>query len=104
MSKHDLEVREAIEEAAAHQAERMKRRFRSECPGRAAQPRMAFVCRIPSWQRIAGMQVERHIEALYLLPERQIDRVVVVADGVRIPDLRKPVHVRPFEAELRDGA
>ena len=55
-------------------------------------------------QRIARMQIERHVEPLDRRPERPVLRQVVIDRGLRVADLRKAVDQRAAKAELLDAA
>src|SRR5882724_940696 len=61
---------------------------------------MAFVDLRRARQRIARMQVERHVELLALRPEPGVARIIKVDRRVRIADLREAVDERAAEAEL----
>ena len=65
---------------------------------------MAFVLPGPARQRIARVQIERHVERLDRAPERPVLRQVVIGHVVRRCDLREAVDQRADQAELLDAA
>src|SRR5678809_445793 len=67
-------------------------------------PRMAFVDLGRARQRVARMQVERHVELLALGPETAVAGVVEIDHGFSLFYLGKPVHERAAEAELLHAA
>ena len=65
---------------------------------------MSFVDLRPGRQRVARMQVERHVELLDRGPERPISLEVVVGRRVGIADLGEAVGERAAEAEIAHAA
>ena len=55
-------------------------------------------------QRIARMQVERHVELFAFGPEAVVARIVEVDHGIDRLHLREPVHQRAAESELLHAA
>ena len=51
-------------------------------------------------QRIARMQIERHVEPLRRCPERPVLRQVVIDRHVGVADLREAIHQRAAETQL----
>src|SRR6476659_9775170 len=69
-------------------------------PGRAHEPAVPLVDLGMLRQRVAWMQIERHVQLFYRLPERPVLLLVVVSDGVCIAYLRKSVGQRANHAEI----
>ena len=65
---------------------------------------MAFIDLGVARQRIARVQIERHVEPLDRRPERPVLRQIVIDGGVGVADLREAVDQRAAEAELLDAA
>ena len=76
----------------------------AERPGRPHEPAVSFVYLGMLRQRIAGVQVERHVELFLNFPEWPILFLVVVGDGVGVTHLRKPVGECADHAEILDAA
>src|ERR1051326_2030681 len=76
----------------------------AERPDRSEQPGMTVVNARVARQRVARMQVERHVEPLDHGPERPVLRQVVIGHGVGAIELRKSVDQRAAEAEFLDAA
>ncbi len=104
MAEHDLELRAFVEQARADQPQRVHRGLGVERPVRPEQPVMAFVHFRPARQRVARVQIERHVERLDRAPERPVLRQVVIEHGVRRAGLGKAVDQRADKAELLDAA
>ena len=104
MAENDLQPRMGVEQAGAHQPQRMHRGLLRERPDRPEQPGMAVVDLRVARQRIARMQIERHVEPLHRRPERPVLRQVVIDRGVVVVDLRKAVDQRAAETEFLHAA
>ena len=65
---------------------------------------MAFVEFGPARQRIARVQIERHVERFHRAPERPVLRRVVIEDVLGRAGLREAVDQRADKAELLDAA
>ena len=104
MAEDDLQLRVRVEQARADQPQRVHGGFGMERPVRPEQPVVPLVGADRAGQRIARMQVERHVEVGDGLPERPVLRQVVVERAVGAAGLREAVHQRADEAELLDAA
>ena len=104
MAEHDLQARVFVEQPGADQPQRMHRRLRGKGPVRAHQPGMAVIEPAPARQRVARVQIERHVELLHRAPERPVLRQIVIEHVVRRAGLREAVDQRADEAELLDAA
>ena len=93
-----------VEQAAAHQTQRMDGGLRGKRPDRPQQPWMALVDRFTRRQRFARVQIKRHVEFFDAPPERCIRRVVVIDDVLAAADLRESVDERTLEPKLGDRA
>src|SRR5262249_7080763 len=98
MTKNDIKPWVLVEQARAHQAQSMDRSFVTECPDRTKQPGMTLVYFAIAWQRIARVQIERHIEPLHRRPERPISRQIVIDNVFAV--LRETVDQRATKAKL----
>ena len=97
MAKHDREPRIFVEQAGAHEPQCVDGRFLRERPGRPEQPIMAFVDLRHPGERIARMQIERHVELFDDPPERPVLRQVVVNSQCRMsPICEKPLTSAPL--------
>src|SRR5690348_13159638 len=81
----------------------MDRGLVTERPNRTKEPRVSLVYLAVARQRIARMQIERHIEPLDRRPERPILRQVVMDNFVCIAGLREAVDQRSAETKLLDA-
>ena len=104
VAEHDRKLRVRVEQARSHQPQRMHRGLLAEGPGRPKQPLRAFIDAGIGFERIARVQIERHVELLHHRPERPVLRQVVVDDGVGIADLREAVDQHALEAEVAHAA
>ena len=104
MAEHHLQLRMFVEQAAADQPQRMHRGLRRKRPVRPEQPGMAFVLLGPARQRIARMQIERHVERLDRAPERPVLRQIVIGHVIRRCRLREAVDQRTDKPEFLDAA
>src|SRR5689334_310185 len=82
----------------------MYRGLMGERPDRAEEPGMAVIDLAVARQRIARMQIERHVEPFDHGPERPKLRQIVVNDFVRSAGLRETVDQRAAKAKLLDAA
>src|SRR5205823_13932294 len=102
MAENDIEPRVGVEQTRAHQTQGMDRGLVPERPNRTEQPGMALI-NLAARQRIARMQIKRHIEPLDHGPERPILRQVVIDDVVRTAPLRETVDQRAAKAKVLDA-
>ena len=93
-----------IEKAGAHQPQRVNSRLLAERPGRSQQPVVSFVDLRVLRQRIARVQIERHVELFLNRPERPVLFLIVIGDRVGVAHLRESVGERADHAEILDAA
>ncbi len=98
VTENDLQARVLVEKARAHQPQRVNGCLLAECPCRTEQPRMAVVNRRVLGERIAWMQVKRHVQRLDGRPKRAKLREVIVEDTITALHLRESVDERADEA------
>ena len=77
-----------VEDAARHQPQGVRGGLDAERPRGAPQPWVAVVDRYPARQRVARVEIERHVQRFDGRPERPVDRVVVIDDGLGVAHLR----------------
>src|SRR5207248_5881852 len=73
-----------VEEPAGHEPQRMHRRLLPEGPCRPEKPGVPFVDLGGRRQRIARMEIERHVEPLAFGPEAAVARVVQDRKSTRL--------------------
>ena len=104
MADDNLQARMGVEQARAHQPERMDGGFLAERPARPHQPGMAVVDPGIAGQRVARMEGEGYAEIGTDRPERPVLRQVVIEQVIAALDLGESVGQRADETEFPDAA
>src|SRR5690348_637850 len=87
VAENHFELGIFIEQAAAHQTQRMNRRLNRETPRRSGNPGVSFIGLLPRGQRKARMKIEGHVKLLNCCPERPILWQVIEDRRIRFADL-----------------
>src|SRR5512146_1841421 len=94
VAENHFELGIFIEQAAAHQTQRMNRSLNREPPSRPGNPSVSFISLLPRGQGEARMKIEGHIKLLHCCPERPIWWQVIEDCRIRFVELRESIDQR----------
>jgi hypothetical protein len=91
MPNNYFQFRVVVEQATAHQAQRMDRSLGGKSPDRAGQPRISLIDRLVLGQRRTRVQIERHIQLLNRRPKIAVRRQIVEHQRVHLARLGESI-------------